>query len=59
MEHTLVTLKRLLNSIDDNELKNYELWIDTGEGVEIIALDKNAITLITNSDMVTVNGMKW
>lgn len=39
----------------DEELKKYDLWIDNDTGVEVIAVDNNSITLVTNSDMLQID----
>lgn len=41
------------------ELKNYELWIDNDTGVEVIAVDNNSISLITESSALEINGKIW
>ena len=43
----------------DEELKNYELWIDNDTGVEVIAIDNNSISLITESSVLEINGKIW
>lgn len=55
MENILVKLKAILNSLSDEELKKYDLWIDNDTGVEVIAVDNNSITLVTNSDMLQID----
>lgn len=59
MEKVLLKLKRLLNSIEDEELKEMDLWIDNERGVEIIALDGNAITLVTEERKLKIDGRDW
>lgn len=59
MENVLITLKRLLNSIDDKELKGMELWIDAADTISAIVLDKNSVSLITNTDKLQINGKDW
>lgn len=59
MENVLITLKRLLNSIDDKELKEMELWIDAADTISAIVLDKNSVSLITNTDKLKINGKDW
>ena len=55
MENILVKLKAILNSLSDEELKKYDLWIDNDTGVEVIAVYNNSITLVTNSDMLQID----
>mgnify|MGYP004578096757 FL=1 len=45
MESTLVKLKGILNGLSDEELKKYDIWINTYETVEMIVVDNNSITL--------------
>lgn len=59
MEEILLKLKRLLNSIDDEELKEMELWIDNESSVDIIAIENNSISLITDSKDLSINGKGW
>lgn len=59
MENILVKLKAILNGLSDEELKNYELWIDNDTGVEVIAVDNNSISLITESSALEINGKIW
>lgn len=59
MTDVLIKLKAILNGLSNEELKEYELWINNDSGVEIIAVDKNAITLITDKKMLKINGKDW
>ena len=59
MEHTLLKLKRLLNSIDDEELKDIDLWVDNSKSIDVIALDENAITLITDDNLLKIDERDW
>lgn len=59
MEGILVKLKAFLNGLSDEELKEYELWINNASQVEIIAVDKNAITLITDTKMLKIDEKEW
>jgi hypothetical protein len=59
MEHILIKLKRFLNSIDDTELKEMDLWIDNAKQVDVIALDNNAITLVTDENSLKINDKQW
>lgn len=59
MENILVKLKGILNGLSDEELKEYELWINNASQVEIIAVDKNAITLITDTKMLKIDEKEW
>lgn len=59
MNDVLVRLKYLLNSYSDTELKDMELWIDNNVTIDIIAVDENAVSLITNKEKIEVDGRKW
>ena len=59
MENILVKLKAILNGLSDEELKKYDLWIDNDTGVEVIAVDNNSISLITESSVLEINGKIW
>ena len=59
MESTLVKLKGILNGLSDEELKKYDLWIDDDKGVEVIAVDKSSIVLITDKEKLKIEGKIW
>lgn len=59
MDDILVKLKAILNGLSDEELKKYELWVNNDTGVDVIAVDDNAIVLITESSMLKINNMEW
>lgn len=59
MNNVLIKLKAFLNGLSDEELKEYELWINNASQVEIIAVDKNAITLITDTKMLKIDEKEW
>lgn len=59
MKDTLLKLKKLLNGIDDEELKEMDLWINNEENVELIALDNNSISLITDISLLKINDKLW
>lgn len=59
MKDTLLKLKRLLNGINDEELKEMDLWINNEENVELIALDNNSISLITDISLLKINDKLW
>ena len=52
---TLLILKKLLNSIDDEDLKEFDLWIDNSKRIDVVAIDKNAISLITDEAILKIN----
>lgn len=57
MENILVKLKTILNGLSDEELKNYDIWINAYKTVEMIVLDNNSITLVTDSDLLKIDEM--
>lgn len=57
MNSILVKLKGILNGLSDEELKNYDIWINAYKTVEMIVLDDNAITLVTDSDLLKIDEM--
>lgn len=59
MENVLITLKRLLNSMTDKELKEMDLWVDNENGIQAIAIDDNAISIFTKDTELKVNGSRW
>lgn len=59
MESVLVKLKAVLNAISNEELENYDLWIDCQKGIRAIAIDDNAITLISEDTELKINGAEW
>lgn len=59
MENILVKLKAILNGLSDEELKEYDLWIDNDKGVEVIAVDGTSISLITEASMLKINDKMW
>lgn len=59
MDNILLILKKLLNSIDDKDLKDLILWIDNENEVKMVGLDKNAISIITEKTDLKVDGRNW
>ena len=59
MENILIKLKAILNSLSDEELKEYDLWIDSDTGVELIAVDDNSIVLVTDKEKLKINNREW
>lgn len=59
MENTLLKLKRILNTLDDEEVECLDLYIDNQREVDVIALDNNAISLITDEKLLKINEMPW
>ena len=59
MENTLIKLKAILNGLPNEELEKMELWIDNDKNIEVIAVDRNAISLITDEEKLRIDGFKW
>ena len=59
MDNILIKLKRLLNSIDDDELEDIDLWIDNTDNIQGIMLDDASIVLITDLKKLTFDGKEW
>lgn len=59
MDNSLLILKKLLNSIDDEELKELDLWVDNSKQIKMVGLDDNAISIITDEVDLKVNGREW
>lgn len=59
MDKSIIRLKKILNTFTDKELEEIELWIDNDEKIDIIAIDKNAINLVTDKAKLKINGKDW
>lgn len=59
MTGILLNLKRLLTTMQDYELADMELWIDNESNVELIAMDNDAITLITDKTKLKIDDKEW
>lgn len=59
MDKPIIRLKKILNTFTDKELEEIDLWIDNDAGIEIIAINANSISLITDSSKLKINGMDW
>lgn len=59
MNSVLKNLKAILNGFTEEELQNYELWINNEDGVRVIAIDENSISLITDSSKLKINNREW
>lgn len=59
MNNVLKNLKAILNGFTEEELQNYELWINNEDGVSVIAIDENSISLITDSSKLKINNREW
>lgn len=59
MPEMLLKLKRILNAIPDEELKDMELWINAEVEIKAIVVEENAILLITEGKDLRINNMIW
>ena len=59
MYGVLKKLKSILNGLDDEELEEFDLWIDNTQVISVIAVDKNDISLITDSSKLKIDGKEW
>ena len=55
----LKKLKYILNSYTDKELENIDLWIDNNKNIEVIAVDDNGISLITDTNLLKIDDKTW
>lgn len=59
MYGVLKKLKSILNGLDDEELEEFDLWIDNAEVISVITVDKDGISLITDSSKLKIDGKEW
>lgn len=59
MKNVLVRLKGILNSMSDEELIGYDLWIDNVNTIDVIAVDNISISLITDSSKLKIDDREW
>ena len=59
MDNDLIRLKKVLNSIDDEDLKEMDLYIDCESGVQMVAIEENAITLVTSTHKLKIDDKEW
>lgn len=59
MKNTLIKLKGILNGIPNKELEEMDLWIDNEKTLDVVAIDENAISLITDAEKLKINGLSW
>lgn len=58
-ENILKRLKYILNSYTDEELEEINLWIDNSDNIEVIAVDNNSISLITDAKLLKIDDKMW
>ena len=59
MNNILKNLKAILNGFTEEELQKYGLWINNEEGVSVIAIDENSISLITDNSKLKIDDREW
>lgn len=59
MDNDLIRLKKVLDGIDDEDLKEMDLYIDCDSGIQMIAIEENAITLVTDTHKLKINDKEW
>jgi len=59
MENTLIKLKAMLNGLSNKELEKMDLWIDNNTNVDVIAIDDNSISLITDQTRLKIDNLQW
>lgn len=59
MDNDLIRLKKVLDGIDDEDLKEMDLYIDCDSGVQMIAIEENAITLVTDTHKLKIDDKEW
>lgn len=52
-------LKSILNGLNNEELEEFDLWVDNEQVISVIAIDRNAISLITDSSKLKIDDKKW
>lgn len=59
MENTLIKLKAILNGLSNKELSKMDLWVDNNKNIEVVAIDENAVSLITDAKKLEIDGLHW
>ena len=59
MDNDLIRLKKVLDGIDDEVLKEMDLYIDCDSGVQMVAIEENAITLVTDTHKLKIDDKEW
>lgn len=55
MNSILKNLKAILSGFTEEELQKYRLWINNGAEVSVIVVEKDSITLITDSKELKID----
>lgn len=59
LENALLKLKHILNGLTDEELKDYDLWIDAENKIDAIVVDGASITLLTDIENLKYKEKMW
>ena len=59
LENALLKLKHILNGLTDEELKDYDLWIDTENKIDAIVVDGISINLLTDIEKLKYKEKMW
>ena len=54
----LKQLKYILNSYDENELEEMELWVNSSDTIKYILVEDDDIVFITEDADLKINGME-
>ena len=59
LDNALLKLKHILNGLTDEELKDYDLWIDTEKKIDAIVVDGISINLLTDIENLKYKEKMW
>lgn len=59
LDNALLKLKHILNGLTEEELKDYDLWIDTENKIDAIVVDGTSITLLTDIENLKYKEKMW
>lgn len=59
LDNALLKLKHILNGLTEQELKDYDLWIDTENKIDAIVVDGTSITLLTDIENLKYKEKMW
>lgn len=59
LDNALLKLKHILNGLTDQELKDYDLWIDTENKIDAIVVDGAGIVLLTDIENLKYKEKMW
>ena len=59
LDNALLKLKHILNGLTEEEIRHYDLWIDTENKVDAIVVDGTSITLLTDIENLKYKEKMW